>query len=256
MQQGNREESQEGQWSLKVPGDTIRIGAPERKFTTNHSPISLKGWSTTRAFGRNQLVMPASSRAPITLEPGNKQRGLSFIPFGRGNPQEHGSSGTEPQSEDAEVHKTGYPPFPLGQVEAGRAQESENSLAAGCPQAVQISAPEPAPRSIWPVWTGRLGLSTWGKLLAVELEIWLLPFFSSSFCLSTGGGGASREQRINSLHWARPLGKGRGISAQAQTPENQHSRPFPQKNCWKNKGKASLLNKQHWKALGLRENSI
>ena len=45
--------------------------------------------------------------------------------------------------------------FPPGQAETGRAQDSEDSPAARCPQAVQICASTVlgAPR---PVWTGRL----------------------------------------------------------------------------------------------------
>ena len=113
-------------------------------------------------------------------------------------------------------------------------------LPLGTFQFVQISAPVPAPEHVGQCglggavgyWQGALGSRAGGLAAAII-------FFSSSFHLSSG--------------------KSQGISAQAQTPENQHSRPLPQKNCWKNKGKKgkeSLLTKQHWKAPGLRANSI
>ena len=53
-----------------------------------------------------------------------------------------------PGSKGTEADKAGYPLFPLGHMEAGRAQDSENLLLLGTWQAVQISAPEPALRSV------------------------------------------------------------------------------------------------------------
>ena len=91
------------------------------------------------------------------------------------------------------------------------------------------------------------------------LQSWRSGHYHFFFLLSPGRGVASREQRphrANSFHGAQPPGKGWNILTQAQTPENHHSRPLPQKNSWKNKGTASLLNKQQWKTPGLRGNNI
>ena len=56
-------------------------------------------------------------------------------------PWECGSSNTGPQISGRQADN-------LGQVEAGREQDSKDSPDTGRPQAVQISAPAPAPRSV------------------------------------------------------------------------------------------------------------
>ena len=86
---------------------------------------------TSGAFGRSQPVTQA--RAPFTLDPGNGWRWLSSIPFGRVGPQECRCSNEGPAYEGTEADKSSYSLFPLGQAEAGRAQERQNSPAARCP---------------------------------------------------------------------------------------------------------------------------
>ena len=78
------------------------------------------------------------------------------------------------RSQGTLVDKASDPSLPLGQVELGRAQDSKDFPAAGRPQAVQVSAPAPAPGAPRPVQTGRLWLVTHGELTP-ELEIWLPP---------------------------------------------------------------------------------
>ena len=61
---------------------------PRGKFTANHSRISIKSWSIAilRAFGRSPMAKPASTGAPFTLEPVNRQRQVPSVPLGRGRP--------------------------------------------------------------------------------------------------------------------------------------------------------------------------
>ena len=77
-----------------------------------------------------QLRWPALE-LPLPYSPGNRWRWLSSIPFRRGDPRSTGPAAQGPGSEGAEVDKASYPPFPLGQVESGRVQESKNSPATG-----------------------------------------------------------------------------------------------------------------------------
>ena len=62
------------------------------------------------------------------------------------------------------------PAIPLGQVKAGRAQDSETASATGHPQAVQVRAPGGAPR---PVQTGSCRWLL--RELTPGLETWPLP---------------------------------------------------------------------------------
>ena len=78
---------------------------------------------------------------------GSRRRGL------------HGPGSMNPAAQAPDPRATGDtiqdPALPLGQAEVGRAQDSEDSLAARCPQAVQISTP--APGASRPLWTGSCG---------------------------------------------------------------------------------------------------
>ena len=124
-------------------------------------------------------------------------------------------------------------------------------------RSVYLRLPPGAPR---PVCTGRLWLVT-SRELTSELEIWPPPLFSFCFVSPCAwerqGLEGTKASQNKQLRLSPAPGKGWGIP-----PRHRHlristaDRPLPQKNCWKYKGKASLLNKQHWKAPGLRENSI
>ena len=160
---------------------------------------------------------------------------------------EHGSGGTGPWTRGHQRRQSrGSSISPWGQAEAGRAQDSEDSPAAEHPQTQQISAPKPVPRSIWASvdWETAVSDSQRADSRARNLA---MGIFFSSFYFAPGRGRTTREQNL-----ARDG---------ASPPRHRHlrircNRPLPHNNCQKNKGKASLLNKQHWKAPGLRENSI
>ena len=87
-----------------------------------------------------------------------------LIPLGRGGPQESESSNTGlriPGQADTPYHSA----LPLGQVEAGKAQDSDNSPAARHPQDPCRSVhPRLPPGASGPVQTGRLWLVTHGEL--------------------------------------------------------------------------------------------
>lgn len=91
-------ELQEGQRSLKTPGDSIKGGA--RGVGEAHrkpwSPIRTGAPQPSGAIGRSQWVRRAGSGAAFALDPGNGRRWLSPIPIGRGGPCERGSSGIGP----------------------------------------------------------------------------------------------------------------------------------------------------------------
>ena len=89
------------------------------------------------------------------------------------------------------MDKAGDPAVPLGQAEVRRAQDSENSPAAGCPQAVQVTAPVLAPEAPRPVRTGRLWLVTHSELTP-ELEVWQ-PHWCCSSCVAVCLGGVGRQ---------------------------------------------------------------
>ena len=89
-------------------------------------PISVKGWSATALGGiwEKPVVRPAGCR----------QRWLCHVPFRRGgSPGSTGRGAQGPASQGTQADKARDPAFPLGQVEAGRAQESKNSPAIGHP---------------------------------------------------------------------------------------------------------------------------
>ena len=125
----------------------------------------------------------------------------------------------------------GCPPFPPGEGEPVSTQDSESSSSTQCPSNWMNQCPPACHQEDWNqcalrdcslVYTGRSWLLHWNLAIAI--------FFF--FLLSPWRGVASREQRphrVKSLHWAQPTSKGWGISTQAQTLQNQHSRPLPQK---------------------------
>ena len=98
-QQENRAELQEGQWKLNIPGDTIRVGALGRKLTTNCRGILEKGWNAAALWGIWE------------------------------KPAGYWSSLYHRQATDGD----GCPLFPPGKADPKRAQDSENSPAAGHP---------------------------------------------------------------------------------------------------------------------------
>ena len=126
-----------------------------RKLPANHGLISVKGWRAT--------ALRAIWEKPISWA-GWLQTAVAVSHSLGGGPWERGSSSTSPGSLGAQADKASYPPFPPGQVEVGRAQDSEESPAAGDPQVVQISAPSLPLGASRPVRTGRLRLVTHGEL--------------------------------------------------------------------------------------------
>ena len=93
-----------------------------------------------------------------------------------------------------------------------------------------VHLPLPPGASI-PVWSGRLRLRTHGELLALELEVWPQPIFFLLFTFDLGEArppGNKGPQDKKFILSPAP-GKRWGISAQTQTPENQHSRPLPRR---------------------------
>ena len=92
-----------------------------------------KPWSNIGKGLERHKPSGAFERSQSVRWAGSGWRWLYPIPFGRGDPQEHGSSGQNPKSQGAQVDKAGNPACPLGQMEVERAQERENTPAAGCP---------------------------------------------------------------------------------------------------------------------------
>ena len=130
--------------------EAIGGGAPGGKRAANL--IWAKGWSSAafEAFGRSQWVRwVAPDRVGCAPFPSREMVPWSMLPEAQGP----GSQGTE-QTQPTILHS------PLRQAEARRAQDSEDSPAARCPQAVQLSAP--ASGASRPVQTGRLRYLLWG----------------------------------------------------------------------------------------------
>ena len=74
--------------------------------------------------------------------------GCAPFPPGEVVPGSTGPVAQGSRSQGIQVDKASHPALPLGQAEAGRAQESKNPTAAGFPQAVQITTATLAPRRI------------------------------------------------------------------------------------------------------------
>ena len=124
-------------------------------------------------------------------------------------------------SEGAEVDKTSYPPFPLGQAEwegvlhTGKQEFSCHWTPSKLCSSVHPHLPTGASRL---VWTWRLWLVTLGELDS-RARNWLQPFFFhfSWFHLVPGGGGTSKEQRSHryTAHTETSTWQGWSISTQA-----------------------------------------
>ena len=157
----------------------------------------------------------------------------------------------------------GCPPFSLGETDLWREQDSENPPATGRPS---IWADQ-CPSACSPERLGQCGLgdcylvrvralgSGARDLAAAVLIFFLLYAFHLGEVGLLGNKGCTGQIAHTEPSTRQGQGRGGGIYAQTQTRENQHSRPLSQ-NCWKKKGRVSLLTKQHWKAPGLRANSI
>ena len=128
------------------------------------------------------------------------------------------------------------PEFHPGQAETEKAQENKEAPAEGCPQTVQINAPAlGAPRS---VPTGSCG--SYCRELTLGLETWLPPvllLFLVSLC--AWRVWATREQGPHGVNTEPGTQQGEGHLPHVHTPENQHSRPLPQKTSWRDRGRAS-----------------
>ena len=130
--------------------------------------------------------------------------------------------------------------FPSGDMDPRRAQDSENSPVTGHPS---ICADQ-CTLTCTQEHLGQRRLGDCRELLPLELEIRLPTFFFfSSPCIRERQGLLrTKVSQYKQLILSPAPERGWGISIQEQTPESQHRRPLPQ-NCWKNKGRASLLNK-------------
>ena len=96
--------------------------------------------------------------------------GCLLFPSGEAVPRSASPVVHGPRSHGAQVDKVSDHPFPLGQVEVGRAQESENSPAAGRPASCADQGTCTGPGAFRPVWPGRLWLVTHGEVTP-KLEI-------------------------------------------------------------------------------------
>ena len=143
--------------------------------------------------------------------------------LGRGGPQECGSSSTGPQIPGHPEDKAGYPPFPLGQAEAGRAQESENTPAAGHPTSCTHQCTQDWHQE-------HLGQSGLGALVSYlgecdsKAENLASTIFVFPLCFTMCLAEASQ---VKQLPRSLAPGGGGGASPPKHTPESQHSRPLP-----------------------------
>ena len=129
--------------------------------------------------------------------------GCPLFPSGEAVPRRAGPAMQGPGSTGAETDKAGYPLFPLGQEEAGGAQESENSPAAGRPASCGDQCTCSCPQE----HLGQCGLETAVSYSrGAQLQSWKSghhQFFSSTFHLASGRDRACSEQgphRINSSY--------------------------------------------------------
>lgn len=184
--------------------------------------------------------------------------GCPPFPLGEAVP---GSTGPVAQglgSQGAQEDKIGDPPCPLEQVEAERAQESKNVCCWVPHKLCRSVQPCLPPGTSRPVRTGRL--------VSYSQRTWLQTWrsgcchscFSSLFHLVPGRGGASREQRpqrINISHWAQHLARGRASLLRHRHLRTSAADPSLRRTA-EEQGKSKFAEKQHWKAPGMRENSI
>ena len=172
----------------------------------------------------------AANRSPASVKGGSA---AALGASGRSQPRGR-ATGAGPPSGHNEADKTGCPPLPPRRAQAGRHTAGRPGL---CGSAHPSATPGASGPADWETTHSREPDSRSGNLTI---------FFPLLFTLDLaevgplGSKGLTRSTaRAEPCTW-----QGAGISAQVQTPENQCSRPLPQ-NCWKNRGKASLLNKQH-----------
>ena len=170
-------------------------------------PAGYVGWDQSSLYPRNWQWMEA----------------LSSVTFGRGGPQEHGSTGTGPW-----IWGRWRGQIQLSSILFGRGRPQEGTgqqelyfhwVPFSLCRPVHLYLPPGASR---PVWTRRLWCHTCRELLAPELEIWQPPLYFLFVYLSPGRVGASREQRphrINSSYWAQQLARGG-----ASPPRHRHLR--------------------------------
>ena len=182
----------------------------------------------SKAFGISQLVRQAGSR----------QRWLYPVPFGRGGPWECRSSGTGPGipgSPSRQSQRSCIPPGTgaSGEEGTGKQEFSCHWAPRKLCRSVYLCLPPGASKQ---VRTGRLWFVTHGELNSragnLAAAIVVLPPFT--LCLGEAWPLGTNASQDKQLILSPAPGKGRDISAQAQTPENQDNRPLPQKNCWKN----------------------
>ena len=153
---------------------------------------------------------------------GFRGRGLHLLPSGATAPGTRFQQ-CRPQIPGCRGHNPGS--CSPGTGAAGRAQDSEDPPAAWCPQAVQISSPDP-PEASGPVRTVRLG-GYWGVLTA-GLETWPPPMWLFLFVSPCAWEGWSPGTEAS---WGqqRPLILAPRHLPQVHTPENQHSSPSPRR---------------------------
>ena len=205
---------------------------PGGKLTANRGPRSVKGWvpQLSGAFGRSQLVMQTGSGAAFALEAGNGWGWLCPVPFRRSGRQDRGSSSTGPWIPGhprGQNRQSSIPPGTGGSTEGtGKRKVSCRSDPASC--AVHLHLPPGASR---PVITGRLQLVTRGELgfRAGNLATAIFSLFVSPCVWERRGHQGTKASQDKQLTLSPTPGKRWGISTQAQTPENKHGRPLPQK---------------------------
>ena len=190
--------------------------------------VHRKLWSNIRK-GLEPAALGAFGRSQSGRRAGSGQRWLCPIPFWRGSPQEHGCS----RALDPRAPKQTKPGI-LCPPGVGGSGEGTGQRGLSCHRAPPSCADQCICTSLGalrPVWTGRLRLVTQGELNP-KLETWLPSFFiflCCTLCLGGAGRPGNRGLGGKQLPLSPAPGKGRGISTQVHTPENQHSSPSPRR---------------------------
>ena len=217
---------------------------PAGKHPANRGPMSVKGWRPTDL---GAFVRYASSGVALTPDPSTERRWLCPVPFGRGGPQERRSSGAGPWipgSPSGQSQRSSVPPGTGGSGE-GTGQWDLSCRWVLCKLCRSVH-PDLLPGPSRPVCTGRLRLVTCRELDSRAGNLATINFvFPLCFTLCLGEVGLLGIKASQDTQLPLSPAPGRGQdSSPRHTPEDQHSRPLPQKTSWKNKGRASLLAKQ------------
>ena len=190
---------------------------PREGHATHCGPSSLNGWS-----------MPGGAMGAL--------QGLrrQLRAEGAARPQERNSSSTGPTAQSTRGHGPGS----SAPSRTGRGWEETGQQGRSC-RRVHISTLRPrsiqVPADWEPMVVTAEADSRAGELATATVVV--PPDVTLCLGLSRRqGAGASQNKQLplNRVHLT-----GAGQLPQVHTPDNQHSRPLPQKTCWKDRGRAS-----------------